>query len=78
MRSVGGNSRLNEASKEIDIPYEYIDYAIYNYNRNAIPMETLEKVLECYHLTIEDVNDRIVQHSEEEEDIDDLIGGLTD
>ena len=62
LRSVGGNSRLNEASKEIDIPYEYIDYAIYNYNRNAIPMETLEKVLECYHLTIEDVNDRIVKH----------------
>ena len=78
LRSVGGNSRLNEASKEIDIPHEYIDYAIYNYNHKAIPMETLEKVLECYHLTIEDVNDRIVKHSEEEEDLDDLIGGLAD
>ena len=30
---------------EISIPYEYIDYVIYNYNHNAIPMETLEKVL---------------------------------
>ena len=41
-------------------------------------METLEKVLECYHLTIEDVNDRIVQYSEAEDDLDDLIGGLAD
>ncbi len=78
LRSVGGNSRLNEASKEIDIPHEYIDYAIYNYNHSAVPIETLKKVLECYHLTLEDVNDRIAPHSDEEEDLDDLIGGLED
>ena len=34
---MGGNARLNVSSNEIDIPYEYIDYAIYNYNHNAIP-----------------------------------------
>lgn len=78
LRSVGGNSRLNEASKEIDIPHEYIDYAIYNYNHSAVPIETLKKVLECYHLTLEDVNDRIAPHSDEEEDLDELIGGLED
>lgn len=38
LKSVGGNSRLNEASKEIGIPYEYIDYVIYNYNHKAIPL----------------------------------------
>ena len=28
LRSVGGNARLNVPSNEIDIPYEYINYAI--------------------------------------------------
>ena len=48
LRSVGGNARLNVSSMEIDLPYEYIEYAIYNYNHKAIPYETLEKALECY------------------------------
>lgn len=66
LRSVGGNSRLNEASREIEIPHEYIEYAIYNYNHNAIPLETLEKVLEYYHLTIEDISDRLMKKEEKE------------
>jgi hypothetical protein len=78
LRSVGGNSRLNEASKEIDIPYEYIDYAIFNYNHQAIPLETLEKVLACYQLTVEDISDKLVEFKFEEEELDDLIGGLED
>lgn len=79
LRSVSGNSRLNEASKEISIPHEYIDYVIYNYNHKAIPTETLKKALACCHLTIEDVKDKITAHqAEEEDDLDDLIGGLED
>ena len=78
LRSIGGNSRLNVAGNEIVIPYEYIDYVIYNYNHNAIPKETLEKVLECYQLTIEDISDRLVEFTEEDADLDNLIGGLED
>ena len=78
LRGVGGNSKLNISSKVIDIPYEYINYAIYNYNHKVVPKETLERVLDCYELTIEDVNDKIVISSEEEADLDDLIGGLDD
>ena len=78
LKSIGGNSRLNIASNEIVIPYEYIDYVIYNYNHNAIPRETLIKVLECYQLTIEDISDRLVEFPEEDDDLDDLIGGLED
>ena len=79
LRSVGGNARLNMPSNEIDIPYEYIDYAIYNYNHNAVPKETLERVLACYQLSIEDVSDKIVEHSDDDDDdLDDLIGGLDD
>ena len=79
LRSVGGNQRLNEATGEIEIPYEYIEYVIDNYNHNAIPQETLEKALECYHLTIEDIRDKLVEREEaEDEDLDALLGGITD
>ena len=53
LRSVGGNSRLNEASSDIEIPHEYLEYVIYNYNRNAIPEETLENVLAYYQISKE-------------------------
>ena len=78
LRSVGGNGRLNEPSLERYIPHEYIDYVIYNYNHGAIPLETLEKALTCYHLTIEDVGDMLVSRKQEEDGLDELIGGLED
>lgn len=79
LRSVGGNAKLNLPSNEIYIPYEYIDYAIYNYNHNAIPKETLEKVLVCYHLEIEDIRDKLIQPSDDDDDdLDELIGDLDD
>lgn len=78
LRSVGGNSKLNEACNTINIPYEYIDYVIYNYNHNAIPQETLEKALACYQLTIEDISDRLIEQGADDDDLDDLIGGLDD
>lgn len=78
LRSVGGNAKLNEASECIAFPYEYIDYVIYNYNHNAIPKETLEKALEWLHLTMDDISDKLIDHAEKQEDLDDLIGGLTD
>lgn len=78
LKSVGGNSRLNEASKEIGIPYEFIDYVIYNYNHKAIPLETLEKALDCYHLTVEDISDKLVDYTVDVDNLDDLIGGLED
>lgn len=79
LQSVGGNARLNISGHEIEIPYEYIDYTIYNYNHNAVPKETLERVLAYYRLSIEDISDKLVDHkSDDEDDLDDLIGGLND
>ena len=78
LRGVGGNSKLNVASEVIDIPYEYIDYVIYNYNHNAVPKETLERVLACYGISIDDVSDKIITPSVDDDDLDDLIGGLDD
>lgn len=77
LRVIGGNCRLNEVSNIIRLPYEYLDYVIYNYNHNAIPIETLEKVLEAYQLTIEDISDKLITPKEEEDsDLDELIGGI--
>lgn len=78
LRCVGGNGRLNEITREIEIPYEYIDYVIYNYNHNAIPRETLEKALDCCHLTMEDISDKLVCRRQKDDDLDELIGGLED
>lgn len=78
IRSVGGNQRLNEPTEEIQIPHEYIEYVIDNYNHNAIPQETLEKALECYHLSIEDISDKLVKREAVEDDLDALLGGFLD
>ena len=76
LRSIGGNAKINMASEEIYLPYEYIDYVIYNYNHKAIPRETLEKALSYYKLTYDDISDRLIAFSESEDDLDELIGGL--
>lgn len=76
LRSVGGNGRLNNPTKDICIPYEYIDYVIFNFNHNAIPKETLEKVLDYYQLSIGDISDKLEFHDEDEDDLDQLIGEL--
>lgn len=76
LKSVGGNARLNEPSDVIDIPYEYIEYVIYNYNHGAIPKETLEKALACYNLVIEDISDKLIELEDDDDDLDDLMGGL--
>lgn len=78
LRSAGGNAALNESSNVLDIPYEYIEYVIYNYNHEAIPKETLEKALEYYNLSIEDISDKIIEPVDNDTDLDDMIGGLED
>lgn len=81
LRSVGENSALNNVSETIYIPYEYIEYVIYNFNHNAIPIETLEKALAYYKLTLDDISDQITQKYKEDdntENLDDLLRGLKD
>lgn len=73
LRSVGGNSRLNRSEMEIDIPPEYLDYVIYNYNHNAVPKETLEKVLAYYRLCMEDIEEQLADTPEEDEGVSEQI-----
>lgn len=79
LRSVGGNSALNNVSETIYIPHEYIEYVIYNFNHNVIPIETLEKALSYYKLTVDDISDQISQKLKEDDNtnnIDDLLRGI--
>lgn len=76
IKSVGGNQRLNEITKEIVLPREYLEYAIDNYNNNAVPKQTLINVLNYYRLTMEDIGDKLVEQTEEEGDLDELLGGV--
>lgn len=79
LHSVGGNAKLNIPSKVIVMPYEYIEYAIYNYNNNAIPKETLERLLSYYQLYMEDISDKLISHTESiDDDLDALIGEIDD
>ena len=78
LRSASGNVRLNIPSNEYGIPYEYINYIIYNYNHNAIPQETLDKALGYYQLSLDDISDKINIHPKEDDDLDELLGGLED
>ncbi len=79
LKVIGGNRRLNEVSNDRNLPYQYLDYVIFNYNHNAVPRETLEKVLGVYQLTIEDVSDKLTVPKETGEfNLDELIGGIDD
>lgn len=78
LRAAGGDRRLNEASKEICLPFEYLNYVIYNYNHNAIPKETLMRTLAYYNFSFEDVSDKITEPEEDELDLEELIGGMED
>lgn len=76
--AIGGNQNLNTITKEKHIPYEYLEYAIYNYNHNAIPKENLEKVLSYYNLNCDDIHERLIEIQTSDDDLDALIGGLED
>lgn len=78
LRITGDNGRLNEKSNEIKIPLEYLDWTIYNYNHGSIPEETLQKALDYFGLTLDDIRDKIQEKMEEEPDLDILIGGIPD
>ena len=68
----GENADLGFMTKRDNDIHRFIDYVIYNYNHNAVPKETLERVLACYGLSIDDVSDKIITPSVDDDDLDDL------
>lgn len=78
LKILGGNSRLNVATEEKKIPGEYLKWVVDNYNHKVIPKETLERALDFFDVTVEDIADEICVKEETEEDLDDLIGRLPD
>lgn len=81
LNAAGGNADLNKPAACVQIPFEYMENAIYNYNHGVISKEVLEKVLTYYGLTVEDVSDRLLVYEEsapEDEDWDAFLGGIED
>ncbi|MBP3604254.1 MAG: ImmA/IrrE family metallo-endopeptidase [Lachnospiraceae bacterium] len=76
LKATGGDRRLNEASMEVALPFEYLNYTISNYNRGAIPRDTLMRTLAYYNFCFEDISDKVVEPTDKELDLEELIGGL--
>jgi len=75
LKVTGGNQKLNEVSNCTEIPAEYLDYAIYNYNKQAVSKQSFEKLLGYYGLTLDDIKDRLVVPVQEDDfDVDEYIG----
>jgi hypothetical protein len=79
IRMIGGNNKLNLATNEKQIPSEYMEWVVDNYNNGVISQETLEKSLDYFDVSIDDISDEIHPVQREENDnLDDLIGGMDD
>lgn len=78
LNAIGGDKSLNDATRCVVLPFEYLDYVIYNYNHGVIPKETLLRAVECYGFTIEDIKDKLTEVTEKESTLEELIGGLED
>lgn len=79
LQMTGGNSRLNISSNIKRVPSPYMDWVVYNYNHGVIPQETLEKSLQYFDITMDDISDALhFVEREGEEDLDILIGGIDD
>ena len=79
LKMTGGNEALNRTSNDKRIPEVYMDWVVDNYNHGVIPKKTLEKVLGYFDIRVEDISDDLlVSEVEQEEDLDDLIGGIDD
>jgi len=76
LKCIGGNRELNLASQNVKLPREYMEWVLYNYNHKAIPIETLERGLRYYNLTLDDVRERVCTKEEKEQDLDVLLGGM--
>lgn len=79
LKMIGGNSRLNLATEEKQIPSEYMEWVVDNYNNRVIPQETLERSLGYFDVSMDDISDEIhLIQIEDNDNLDDLIGGMND
>ena len=79
LKMIGGNSRLNLVTEEKHIPSEYMEWVVDNYNNRVIPLETLERSLGYFDVSMEDISDEIhLVLTEDNDNLEDLIGGMND
>lgn len=59
LQLTGNAGRLNERTNEKRLPLKYLQWVIHNYNHSIIPLETLEKALCYFDLSVQDISDEI-------------------
>lgn len=72
---IGGNIELCKKTEVKKIPFEFIEWAVSNYNKKLIPKESLDTALHYVDLNVDDLIFQ-GQQEEEEESLDDLLRGL--
>ncbi len=77
LKTIKGNIDLCKATEVKQIPAEYLEWVITNYNEKLIPINDLGSILNYVDLKVEDVDVDITSNiTEDDESIDDLLGGI--
>jgi len=76
LNAVNGSVDLCKPMEAKKIPAKYLEWVVSNYNEKLIPIKTLEKALNYVDLKPEDLENLSEDEIEDEESLDDLIGGM--
>ncbi|MBU3205206.1 ImmA/IrrE family metallo-endopeptidase [Clostridium algidicarnis] len=76
LNAINGNVDLCKPAEVKNVPPDYLQWVISNYNEKLIPFTSLEKALNYLGLKAEDVADIPQEEIEEEYSLDDLIGRM--
>ncbi|MFW5972339.1 MAG: ImmA/IrrE family metallo-endopeptidase [Bacillota bacterium] len=76
LKTINGNIDLCKPSNVENIPAEYIEWVITNYNNKLISLESLEKAISYIGLTSDDLENLSEEDGEDDENIEDLLGRI--
>lgn len=73
--AINGNAGLCKPTEAKQVPAEFLEWVISNYNEKLIPMKSLESALNYVDLKAEDL-DNLSEEPEEDKSFDDLLRGM--
>lgn len=73
--AINGNAGLCKPTEAKQVPAEFLEWVISNYNEKLIPMKSLELALNYVDLKAEDL-DNLSEEPEEDKSFDDLLRGM--
>lgn len=76
LNAINGNVDLCKPTGVKKIPVDYLEWVVSNYTEKLIPINSLEKALSYVDLKAEDLEILSKDESEDDEELDDLIGRM--